>query len=231
MSAALDGPRIAASNNHPDALVVFLHGYGADGNDLIEVGRQWRQILPGAAFVSPNAPERCTGAPMGRQWFALANRPPDNPAAGDDRWNGAVKAREPLDAFLDAELQASRAGRLATGAGRFQPGNDDGAARRVAAAPGAGRDSRLFWPTHRRDAAGGGDSARFARIAPADPAGPRRSGSHDPARRDVSRGGRALAGGHACPMAYFFRHRPRDRWRRPETGWGISGPEPSPQSR
>jgi phospholipase/carboxylesterase len=105
MSAALDGPRIPASNGRADALVVFLHGYGADGNDLIEVGRQWRPFLPGAAFVSPNAPERCTGAPMGRQWFALTNRPPDDPAGADDRWQGALKARGPLDTFLDAELQ------------------------------------------------------------------------------------------------------------------------------
>ena len=105
MSAALDGPRIPASGGRADALVVFLHGYGADGNDLIEIGRQWRQLLPGAAFVSPNAPERCTGAPMGRQWFALANRPPDDSAGADERWRGVVKAREPLDAFLDAELR------------------------------------------------------------------------------------------------------------------------------
>ncbi len=37
-------------------LVVFLHGYGADGNDLIELGRVWQQFLPQAAFVSPHAP-------------------------------------------------------------------------------------------------------------------------------------------------------------------------------
>ena len=105
MSAALDGPRIPASSGRAAALVVFLHGYGADGNDLIELGRQWRGLLPEAAFVSPHAPERCTGAPMGRQWFALTNRPPDDPAGGEDRWNGVIRARAPLDAFLDAELQ------------------------------------------------------------------------------------------------------------------------------
>jgi len=105
MSAALDGPRIPASSGRTEALVVFLHGYGADGADLIELGRQWRKLLPQAAFVSPHAPERCSSAPMGRQWFALTNRPPDDPAGAQDRWNGVVKAREPLDAFLDAELQ------------------------------------------------------------------------------------------------------------------------------
>jgi phospholipase/carboxylesterase len=105
MSATLDGPRIPASGGTADALVVFLHGYGANGDDLIEIGRQWRKLLPHVAFVSPNAPERCPGAPMGRQWFPLSNRPPDDPRGAEDRWNGAVKARAPIDAFLDAELQ------------------------------------------------------------------------------------------------------------------------------
>src|SRR5271157_2599409 len=104
MSVALDGPRIPASGGRATALVVFLHGYGADGNDLIEIGYQWRSLLPGAAFVSPHAPERCAASPTGRQWFALSNRPPDDPAGGDERWNGVVKARGPIDAFLDAEL-------------------------------------------------------------------------------------------------------------------------------
>src|SRR5271168_5281719 len=105
MTAALDGPRVPAAAGRAGQLVVFLHGYGADGNDLIELGRQWRALLPQAAFVSPHAPERCAGAPTGRQWFALSNRSPDDPAGGEDRWNGAVKARGAIDAFLDAELQ------------------------------------------------------------------------------------------------------------------------------
>ncbi len=105
MSAALDGPRLPPSRGPATGLVVFLHGYGADGNDLIELGRQWRALLPQAAFVSPHAPERCIGAPMGRQWFALSSRGPDDPAGAEERWNGALKARVAIDAFLDAELK------------------------------------------------------------------------------------------------------------------------------
>ena len=105
MTAALDGPRIPAAAGQTRQLVVFLHGYGADGNDLIELGRQWRALLPEAAFVSPHAPERSPAAPMGRQWFALSSRSPDDPGGGEDRWNGAVKARGAIDAFLDAELE------------------------------------------------------------------------------------------------------------------------------
>jgi phospholipase/carboxylesterase len=79
-------------------LVVLLHGYGADGKDLIDIGRQWQAALPDAAFVAPHAPERCPGAPTGRQWFALTMRDPG------ERWRGVNQAQSALDAFLDSEL-------------------------------------------------------------------------------------------------------------------------------
>ena len=56
MAAELDGPRLAPRSGRAQQLVVFLHGYGADGNDLIEIGRAWQELLPHAAFVSPHAP-------------------------------------------------------------------------------------------------------------------------------------------------------------------------------
>lgn len=96
----LDGPRIMpASGGAAKQLVVFLHGYGADGNDLISLGEQWRGLLPDAAFVSPHAPEPCAGNPFGgRQWFELTFRDPE------ERWRGVEKAGPVLNAFLDAEL-------------------------------------------------------------------------------------------------------------------------------
>src|SRR5687768_16491708 len=99
MAPALDGPRIEPKSGASKQLVVFLHGYGADGNDLIEIGRAWRQLLPNAAFVSPKAPEACAGAPMGRQWFNLTFRDPN------ERWTGVNAAAPCLNDFLDAELQ------------------------------------------------------------------------------------------------------------------------------
>ena len=95
----IDGPRLAPQSGKADALVVFLHGYGADGNDLIDLGQQWQNWLPHAAFVSPHAPEPCGMSPMGRQWFPLTMRDPS------ERWRGVVDARPSLDAFLDDELQ------------------------------------------------------------------------------------------------------------------------------
>jgi phospholipase/carboxylesterase len=99
MAASLDGPRIPPLGGKPaQQLVVFLHGYGADGNDLIALGKEWQSILPDAAFVSPHAPEACAQAPVGRQWFPLTFRDPD------ERWQGVNKAAPLLNTFLDAEL-------------------------------------------------------------------------------------------------------------------------------
>jgi phospholipase/carboxylesterase len=99
MAAELDGPRLEPRSGAARQLVVFLHGYGADGNDLIDIGRAWQALLPQAAFVSPHAPEPCGQAPTGRQWFALTFRDPN------ERWIGANKAAPTLTGFLDAELK------------------------------------------------------------------------------------------------------------------------------
>jgi phospholipase/carboxylesterase len=96
--AELDGPRLEPRSGPARQLVVFLHGYGADGNDLIEIGRDWQRVLPHAAFISPHAPRPCGQAPTGREWFPLTFRNPD------ERWNGVNAAAPGLNAFLDAEL-------------------------------------------------------------------------------------------------------------------------------
>ncbi|MFZ0185007.1 MAG: dienelactone hydrolase family protein [Nitrosotalea sp.] len=98
MAVTLDGPRLPARSRRAEQLVVFLHGYGANGNDLIAIGQQWRNLMPDAAFVAPNAPEPCGQIPGGRQWFRLTMRDPG------ERWTGVNKAAPVLGAFLDAEL-------------------------------------------------------------------------------------------------------------------------------
>src|SRR5271167_4186726 len=98
MAVELDGPRLPPRSGSARQLVVFLHGYGADGNDLIELGHAWQQYLPQAAFASPHAPEPCGQAPVGRQWFALTFRDPN------ERWVGVNKAAPALERFIDAEL-------------------------------------------------------------------------------------------------------------------------------
>ncbi|MEI7805130.1 MAG: prolyl oligopeptidase family serine peptidase [Hyphomicrobiales bacterium] len=96
--AELDGPRLEPKAGEARQLVVFLHGYGADGNDLIDVGRAWQPMLPNAAFVSPHAPRPCGQSPSGREWFPLTFRDPN------ERWVGVNAAAPVLESFLNAEL-------------------------------------------------------------------------------------------------------------------------------
>jgi len=102
MATRLDGPRIAPSRGRASALVVLLHGYGANGDDLIALGEAWRQQLPDAAFVAPNAPEPIPGMYGGLQWFDLTLRDPS------EYWRGVTAARPLLDGFLDTELARYR---------------------------------------------------------------------------------------------------------------------------
>jgi len=95
----LDGPRLKPANGRPaTSLVVLLHGYGADGNDLIDIGRALAPVLPGTAFASPHAPEPCADAPTGRQWFPLSL------TNLHLLWPGVQQAAPGLNAFLDDEL-------------------------------------------------------------------------------------------------------------------------------
>tara|TARA_R110002167_G_scaffold128639_1_gene311090 strand:- start:715 stop:1380 length:666 start_codon:yes stop_codon:yes gene_type:complete len=96
----IDGPRQPpAAGGPPAQLVVLLHGYGADGNDLIGLAPHLARLLPQAYFVAPHAPERCEMSPSGYQWFGIARFDPT------ERERGAEKAAPILDAFLDRELQ------------------------------------------------------------------------------------------------------------------------------
>jgi phospholipase/carboxylesterase len=98
----LDGPKVAPkSGGTPKQLVVFLHGYGSNGEDLISLAPYWADLLPDAEFASPNAPFPCEQNPFGGfQWFGLEDR------SAEMRLGGTRAAATHLDAFLDAALKA-----------------------------------------------------------------------------------------------------------------------------
>lgn len=75
-------------------LMLLLHGYGADGADLIGLGQEWREIWPDMLFVAPNAPDRCDVNVAGYQWFPLSQEPITG------RIEGAAHARPVLINFL-----------------------------------------------------------------------------------------------------------------------------------
>ncbi len=95
LSGAIAPP---ASGSKPKQLIVFLHGVGADGNDLISLAPYFANRLPDAEFISPNAPFRYDMAPMGYQWFSLR----DMSAAAI--MMGVQKTAAILDGYLDEEL-------------------------------------------------------------------------------------------------------------------------------
>lgn len=98
--ASLTGPAITPlSGGRPKQLVVFLHGLGADGNDLIPLGQVFGKALPDAQFVSPNAPQPCDMAPFGHQWFSLQDRGYSAMLAGVEQ------AAPVLNHFLDRQLE------------------------------------------------------------------------------------------------------------------------------
>ena len=95
----LDGPRVApAAGGAARSVVILLHGYGSNGEDLISLAPYWRDALPHTAFVAPNAPEICPGSPGGYQWWGITSLDPTS------RASGAARAAPVLDAFIDAEL-------------------------------------------------------------------------------------------------------------------------------
>lgn len=99
MTIALDGPHaLPFSGGRPESLVVFLHGIGANGDDLIDLAQYWRMLLPRTEFISLNAPFPCDFAPDRRQWFSIADRTPAK------LLDGVRTAARLLDPCLDALL-------------------------------------------------------------------------------------------------------------------------------
>jgi phospholipase/carboxylesterase len=95
----LSGPsQEPASGGKAKQLVVLLHGYGSNGDDLIGLAPFFAQALPEAEFLSPNAPFPCELSAMGFQWFGFEDRTPEM------LLGGAQLAAQFIDRFLDAEL-------------------------------------------------------------------------------------------------------------------------------
>jgi phospholipase/carboxylesterase len=95
--AKISGPSVPAASGVARQLVILCHGYGADGNDLIGLAPYWQKLLPDAAFVAPNAPERCD-AGFGYQWFPISRLDPA------ELMRGVEGAAPVLNGFIDEQL-------------------------------------------------------------------------------------------------------------------------------
>ncbi|MDU9003735.1 alpha/beta hydrolase [Sedimentitalea todarodis] len=81
------------------SVVVFLHGYGANGADLLGLADPLGEHLPDTLFVAPDAPETIDGMPNAYQWFPI---PWIDGSSEEEAMRGMTSAVDDLNAFLDA---------------------------------------------------------------------------------------------------------------------------------
>ncbi|MDG1130322.1 alpha/beta fold hydrolase [Seohaeicola saemankumensis] len=101
MTRGLNAQRREALSGETRSVVVFLHGYGANGADLLGLADPLGEHLPDTLFVAPDAPESCAGAPFGYQWFPI---PWIDGSSEEEAARGMQAAVEDLNAFLDGIL-------------------------------------------------------------------------------------------------------------------------------
>lgn len=102
-SMALDGPTVPARSGNATSLIILLHGYGADGNDLLGLSEPVSKYLPDTAFRAPNAPERCRGNPSGWQWFPI---PGLDMSSEEEMRTSFARSVGLLDAYITDAMQA-----------------------------------------------------------------------------------------------------------------------------
>ncbi|NVK19102.1 MAG: dienelactone hydrolase family protein [Methylocystaceae bacterium] len=105
----LNGPHLPPAMGNGKHLVIMLHGFGADGADLISLAPFFQQQLPDTIFHSPNGPQACELSPLGRQWFSLAKYDSEylrrNTATQDiafeAMYDGALEAAPIIESYID----------------------------------------------------------------------------------------------------------------------------------
>jgi phospholipase/carboxylesterase len=105
MSRRLKDGRVAAASGRATSAVVFLHGYGADGADLLGLSEPLAPHLPDSVFRAPDAPERCAGNPYGFQWFPI---PGMGGSSAVESGLALARAGADLQAYLDRVLAEER---------------------------------------------------------------------------------------------------------------------------
>jgi phospholipase/carboxylesterase len=101
MTRVLNAGRKEALSGETRSAVIFLHGYGANGADLLGLADPLSEHMPDTMFIAPDAPEACAGAPFGFQWFPI---PWIDGSSEEESRQGLYRAAEDLNAFLDAVM-------------------------------------------------------------------------------------------------------------------------------
>ncbi|MEY4981910.1 MAG: hypothetical protein RIR62_176, partial [Pseudomonadota bacterium] len=93
--------RKAARSGRARSIVVFVHGYGADGADLLGLGDALAPHLTDTVFLAPDAPQPCEGNPFGFQWFPI---PWLDGSSEEAAQVGMAESVALMNEFLDARL-------------------------------------------------------------------------------------------------------------------------------
>jgi len=101
--STLESHRRAAKSGKEKSLAIFVHGYGADGNDLISLAEPLGEHLPDTVFYAPDAPHSCKMNPAGREWFPI---PWMDGSSEYEAKAGMVEAVEKLNSWLDETMKA-----------------------------------------------------------------------------------------------------------------------------
>jgi len=98
MTRNLKTLRRASATGKDTSLMILLHGYGADGDDLMGLATQMAPYFPDTVFVAPDAPEKCAGNASGFQWFSV---PQVDASVEEDAVSGMMQSATDLNAYLD----------------------------------------------------------------------------------------------------------------------------------
>ncbi len=87
------------NNVTPKHMVMLLHGYGSNAQDLISLAPDLTDYIEDAIFISPDAPFRFEGGMTGAyQWYSLINR------SNQSMMTGFTKAKPILHQFIEEQL-------------------------------------------------------------------------------------------------------------------------------
>lgn len=97
----LNSKRRASASGVDSSVVLFLHGYGADGADLLGLAEPLAPHLPDTVFVAVDAPEPSMANPAGFQWFPIPWIDGSSEAAASE---GLLRSAKALNGFIDKVL-------------------------------------------------------------------------------------------------------------------------------
>jgi phospholipase/carboxylesterase len=101
MTRALQSDRREPVSGEIRSAVILLHGYGANGQDLLGLADPLGEHLPDTLFLAPDAPEQCLGTPFGFQWFPI---PWIDGSSEEAARSGLLRAAEDLQSFIDGVM-------------------------------------------------------------------------------------------------------------------------------